>query len=90
MLRLICRQPAYFTGCLLRTANRGVPPCLSQTVLLDVALLRLRRPIHNKPSGYLRFAALATKPGEISGLKVPYVNTQVPGTFMVEAPSNRR
>jgi len=84
MLRLISRQPAYFTGCLLRTANRGVP------VLLDVALLRLRRPIHNKPSGYLRFAALATKPGEISGLKVPYVNTQVPGTFMVEAPSNRR
>jgi len=41
---------------------------LSQIVLLDVALLRLRRPIHNKPSGYLRFAALATKPGEISGL----------------------
>jgi len=47
---------------------RGVPPCLSQIVLLDVALLRLRRPIHNKPSGYLRFAALAPKPGEISGL----------------------
>ena len=36
-------------------------------MLLDVAQLRLRRPIHNKPSGYLRFATLATKPGEISG-----------------------
>ena len=61
-------QPAYLTGCLLRTANRGVPPCLSQIVLLDVAQLRRRRPIHDKPSGYLRFAALVTKPGEISGL----------------------
>jgi hypothetical protein len=61
-------QPAYLTGCLLRAANRGVPPCLSRFVLLDVAQLRLRRPIHNKPSGYLRFAALATKPGEICGL----------------------
>ena len=56
------------TGCLLRTANRGVPPCLSQIVLLDVARLRLRRPIRDKPSGYLRFAALATKPGEKCGL----------------------
>jgi len=34
-----------------------------------VALLRLRRPIRDKPSGYLRFAALATKPGEKSGLR---------------------
>jgi len=33
-----------------------------------VALLRLRRPIRDKPSGYLHFAALATKPGEKSGL----------------------
>jgi len=41
---------------------------LSQIVLLDVALLRLRRPIRDKPSGYLRFAALATKPGEKCGL----------------------
>jgi hypothetical protein len=41
---------------------------LSQIVLLDVAQLRLRRPIRDNPSGYLRFAALATKPGEISGL----------------------
>jgi hypothetical protein len=60
--------PALLTGCLLRTANRGVPPCLSQIVLLDVAILRLRRSIRDKPSGYLRFAALATKPGEESGL----------------------
>jgi len=37
-------------------------------VLLDVAQLRRRRSIHDKPSGYLRFAALATKPGEICGL----------------------
>ena len=33
-----------------------------------VAQLRLRRPIRDKPSGYLRFAALATKPGEKCGL----------------------
>ena len=57
-------EPAYLTGCLLRAANRDVPPCLSQIVLLDVALLRLRRPIRDNPSGYFRFAALATKPGE--------------------------
>jgi hypothetical protein len=37
-------------------------------VLLDVAQLRRRRPIHDKPSGYLRFAALVTKPGEKCGL----------------------
>jgi len=60
--------PALLTGYLLRTANRGVPPCLSQIVLLDVAQLRLRRPIHAKPDGYLRFTALATKPGEKYGL----------------------
>jgi hypothetical protein len=41
---------------------------LSQLVLLDVAQLRLRHPIRNKLSGYLRFAALATKPGEKCGL----------------------
>ena len=32
-----------------------------------VAQLRLRRPIREKPRGYLRFAVLATKPGEKSG-----------------------
>ncbi len=37
-------------------------------MLLDVAVLRLRRPIRDNPSGYLRFAALATKPDEKSGL----------------------
>ena len=42
-------------------------PYLSQNVLLDVARLRRRRPIHDKPSGYLRFAALVTKPGEKCG-----------------------
>ena len=61
-------QPVLLTECLLRTANRAVPPRLSQIVLLDVVRLRLRRPIHAKPSGYWRFAALVTKPGEISGL----------------------
>ena len=61
-------KPDYLTECLLRTANRGVPLCLSQIVLLDVVQLRLRRPIRDKHSGYLRFAALATKPSEISGL----------------------
>ena len=44
-------------------------------MLLDVGLLRLRRPIHNKPSGYLRFAVLATKPGEISGLRSDLIVT---------------
>ena len=68
-------QPALLTGCLLRVANRGVPPCLSQIVLLDVALLRVRRPICDKPSGYLRFAALVTKPGEKSGLAVGVTRT---------------
>ena len=63
-------EPGLLTGCLLRAANRGVPPCLSQIVLLDVAQLRLRRPIRDIPSGYLRFAALATKPGEKCGLVV--------------------
>ena len=53
---------------LLRTANHGVPSCLSHIVLLDVAQLRRRRPIHDKPNGYLRFAALVTKPGEKYGL----------------------
>jgi len=37
-------------------------------VLLDVAQLRRRRPIHDKPNGNLRFAALVTKPGEKYGL----------------------
>jgi signal transduction histidine kinase len=37
-------------------------------VLLEAVLLRLLRPIRDKPSGYLRFAALATKPGEKSRL----------------------
>ncbi len=37
-------------------------------MLLNVVILRLRRPIRDKPTGYLRFAALATKRGEISGL----------------------
>jgi hypothetical protein len=45
---------------------------LSQTVLLDGARLQLRRPIRDKPSGYLRFAVLATKPGEKSGLRVEH------------------
>jgi len=52
---------------LLRTANRGVPPCLSQIVLLNVARLSPRRSIYDKPNGYLRFAALATRPGEKCG-----------------------
>jgi hypothetical protein len=37
-------------------------------MFLDVAQLRLRRPIHAKPGGYLRFAALITKLGEICRL----------------------
>ena len=37
-------------------------------MLLDVAQLRLRRPIRDKPNGYLRFTALVTKPGEICRL----------------------
>jgi len=61
-------EPACLTKCLLRAAHSGVSGCLSQIVLLDVAQLCLRRPIHDKASGDLRFAALATKPGEISGV----------------------
>jgi phytoene dehydrogenase-like protein len=38
-------------------------------VLLDVALLRLRRPIHEKPNISLPFAALVTKPGEKTELE---------------------
>jgi hypothetical protein len=34
----------------------------------NVVLLRLRRPIHADPNGFLRFAALATNPSEISGI----------------------
>ena len=34
----------------------------------NVAQLRLRRPIRDKPNGYLRFATLVTKPGEICRL----------------------
>ena len=66
-LQGVYSQPASLTGYLLRTANRVVPPCLSQIVLLDVEQPRLRRPIRDKPRGYLRFAALATRPGELSG-----------------------
>ncbi len=61
-------QPGLLTESLLRTVNRGVPPCLSQIVLLDVVQLRLRRPIHDEPNGYLRFAVPVTTPGEKSGL----------------------
>jgi tetratricopeptide (TPR) repeat protein len=60
-------KPALLTGFLLWTADRGVPLCFSQIVLLDVAQLRLRRPIRDKPSGHLRFSVLATKLGEKGG-----------------------
>jgi hypothetical protein len=39
-------------------------------VLLNVVRLRLRRPIREKPNIWLPFAALATKPGEKTGLAV--------------------
>ena len=60
--------PGYLTEYLLRATNRDVPPCLSRIVLLDVVRLRLRRPIRDKPNGYLRFTALVSKPGEKTGL----------------------
>jgi hypothetical protein len=39
-------------------------------VLLNVARLRLRRPIREKPNISLPFAALVTKPGEKTGISV--------------------
>ena len=42
-----------------------------------VAQLRLRRPIRDYPSGYLRFVVLATKPGEMCGLAVIWHNAGV-------------
>jgi hypothetical protein len=40
-------------------------------VLLDVVLLRLRRPIREIPNISLPFAALVAKPGEKTGLTIP-------------------
>jgi hypothetical protein len=59
---------AHRTGCLLRTLNRGVLPCLSHIVILGKEQRRLRHPSHAEPTGYVRFAALATKLGEANGL----------------------
>ena len=50
-------EPADLTEYRLRAANRVVPQRLSQIVLLDAALLRLRRSIRAKRSGYSRFTA---------------------------------
>jgi len=47
-------EPADLTEYRLRAANRVVPQRLSQIVLLDAALLRLRRSIRAKRSGYSR------------------------------------
>lgn len=52
----------------LRTANSGFPSRLAQTVPVHEVLLRLRRPIHTKTNGSLRFAAITTNPDEICGL----------------------
>jgi hypothetical protein len=48
-------QPAFLTGCLLRTADHVGSPRVQRNVILDEVLLRLRRPIQAGPSGYLRF-----------------------------------
>jgi hypothetical protein len=45
--------------------------CVWQIVLLDVVLLRLRRPIPEKPDISLPSVALVTKLGEKYGLTVP-------------------
>jgi hypothetical protein len=42
--------PGLLTGCLLRTANGSHLSFFSQIVLLSVVLLRLRRPIREKPN----------------------------------------
>ena len=63
-----CSSSPHITGCLLRPANHGARPCSTPTCCSSGARLRRRRPIHDKPSGYLCFAALVTKPGEIGGL----------------------
>ena len=44
-------------------------------MLLDVVQLRLRRPNRDDPNGYLRFAALVTKPGEICRLDIDLLDT---------------
>ena len=53
---------------------------MSQIVLLDVAQLRLRCPIRDKPNGYLRIAALVTKPGEICRLDIISFRHRLPGS----------
>ena len=49
-------------------------------MLLDVAQLRLRCPIRDKPNGYLRIAALVTKPGEICRLDIISSRHRLPGS----------
>ena len=60
---IIQGKPALLTGFLLQLAMHRTWPAY-----LTGCLLRLRRPIRDNPSGYLRFVALATKSGEICGL----------------------
>jgi hypothetical protein len=60
-------SPAYLTEYRLRAENRVVPQRLTQIVLLDAALLRPRRSIRAKRSGYSRFTALVTKPVKYAG-----------------------
>jgi hypothetical protein len=43
---------------------------VSQIVLLNAVLLRLRRPIRQKTNFSLPFATLVTKPGEKTGLEL--------------------
>jgi hypothetical protein len=62
---------------LRRHADLELPP-------LYVRLLPLRVAVGDKPSGYLRFAALATKPGEKSGL-TPVCHIYVRG-FCLDQP----
>jgi len=62
------RRLSTLPECLLRAANDSNLSRFSQIVLLNVAQLRLRRPISEKRNISQPFAALATKLGEKYGL----------------------
>jgi hypothetical protein len=49
-MNTITSQPAFLTGFLLRAAHGSHLSWFSHIVLLGVALLRLRRPIREKPN----------------------------------------
>jgi len=79
MTQMDADPPSYPPAALTRTSHQVSttgsesrrPAVLVAKRVLDVLGVRLRRPIHDKPGGYLRFAALVTKPCEKYRLKDP-------------------